>query len=260
MNDSRRPPLHADTHPGDGPPVLLVHGFLSSRAHWLPNLDALRTVCTPVVVELYGHGRSPVAAEPTPAAYVEEFERLRREHGVERWSVVGQSLGGALCLGYTLARPERVERVVITNSASAFATDEWVEQMLSDAERQASRIEAAGRRFLDTHPMHPSRGRRTPDRVRDELIADYDLHEPAGIAALVRHTAPTSSVRAHASAIDVPVLLTVGVGEKSFEPSRRFATETIPDLTVVELAAGHNVNLHDVEGWNTAVCEFLASP
>jgi 2-succinyl-6-hydroxy-2,4-cyclohexadiene-1-carboxylate synthase len=252
-----RRPLHSDTHPGDGPPVLFVHGFLSSRAHWLPNLDALRTVCTPVVVELYGHGRSPVADEPTPAAYVEEFDRLRAAHGVDSWAVVGQSLGGALCLHYALALPERVERVVITNSASAFATDGWVEQMLSDAESQAAAIESAGRRFLDEHPMHPLRGRRTPEHVRAELVADYSLHRPEGIAALVRHTAPTSSVRARAAAIEVPVLLTVGAREESFEPARRFATATIPDLTVVELAAGHNVNLHDVDGWNAAVCAFL---
>jgi len=31
---------------GKGPYVLLVHGFLSSRAQWLPNLDALSTVGT----------------------------------------------------------------------------------------------------------------------------------------------------------------------------------------------------------------------
>lgn len=237
--------------------MLFVHGFLSSRAHWAPNLEALRTVCTPVVVELYGHGRSPVATEPTPAAYVEEFDRLRTEHGVERWAVVGQSLGGALCLHYALARPERVDRAVITNSASAFAGRRWVEQMLADADRDADAIQAAGRAFLDEHPMHPRRGRRTPEDVKAALVADYDLHQPDGIAALVRHTAPASSVRDRAHTVAVPVLLTVGVAEESFAGARRFATAAIPDLTVVELAAGHNVNLHDVDGWNAAVCRFL---
>ena len=52
-----------EVHPGEGPYALFVHGFLSSRAQWLPNLNQLSTVCRPVVVELFGHGRSTSPAE-----------------------------------------------------------------------------------------------------------------------------------------------------------------------------------------------------
>ena len=47
---------YREAHPGSGPFLLLVHGFLCSRAQWTPNLEALGAVCRPVVVELYGHG------------------------------------------------------------------------------------------------------------------------------------------------------------------------------------------------------------
>ena len=49
---------------GTGPYLLLVHGFLSSRAQWRPNLEGLRRFCRPVVVELWGHGRSPTPDDP----------------------------------------------------------------------------------------------------------------------------------------------------------------------------------------------------
>ena len=35
------PRLHVDVHDGNGPYLLLVHGMLSSRVQWMPNLDAL---------------------------------------------------------------------------------------------------------------------------------------------------------------------------------------------------------------------------
>ena len=42
---------------GQGPYMLMVHGFLSSRAQWRINLPALGAFCRPVLLELLGHGR-----------------------------------------------------------------------------------------------------------------------------------------------------------------------------------------------------------
>src|SRR5262249_40198186 len=96
MSAEEDPRVHFDVHAGDGPYALVVNGALSSRSQWLSNFEALRAVCRPVVVELYGHGRSPSPEEPfaySPAGYVEEFERLRRKLGIERWLLCGYSLG-----------------------------------------------------------------------------------------------------------------------------------------------------------------------
>jgi len=68
--------LAFEVHPGRGPHLLLVHGLLSSRAQWNANLEALSGCSRPVVVELFGHGRSPSpedAAYYSPANYVSEF-------------------------------------------------------------------------------------------------------------------------------------------------------------------------------------------
>src|SRR5689334_16889576 len=102
--------LHHDVHDGTGEHLLLVHGFLSSRSHWLPNLEALSEVCRPVTVELWGHGRSPSPTDPAaydPSAYPAAFGRVREEIGCERWFVCGQSLGAAFTLRYALDRPDR---------------------------------------------------------------------------------------------------------------------------------------------------------
>jgi len=118
----KRARLHFDLHPGAGPAVMLLHGFLSSRAQWRANLPGLGKFCRPVTVELWGHGRSPTpddTRQMEPLAYVEQFEAIRRELGIDRWYVVGQSFGAGLTLLYSLQHPQVVFGQAFCNSNSA---------------------------------------------------------------------------------------------------------------------------------------------
>jgi pimeloyl-ACP methyl ester carboxylesterase len=252
--------LHVEVHGTGGPFVLLVHGILASRAQWLHNLDAISAVGRPVVVELLGHGRSPApddAAAYAPAAYVAEFEHVRKAVGADRWVVCGQSLGAALTLRYALDHPDRVAAQVFTNSNSALAEPGWVERMRPGLDSIADRLETEGRSALAELPMHPGRGRRLPAAVRDALTADAERHDPAGVALAFRHTVPLSPVRSRVATNQVPALLVVGRHERGFAPAHRYAAAVMPQLTVVEADAGHAVNAEDAPAFNAAVVAFL---
>ena len=209
-----------------GPYFLLVHGFLSSA--WMLNIEALSAFSRLVVVELFGHGRSPAlddASLYTPSHYVVEFERIRVALGAERWLVAGQSLGAALTLRYALDHPERLLAHVFTNSNSALAEDGWADRVRPSLEAQARRLEAAGRRTLDEHPLNPARSRRLPQDVHAAFVADGALLDPAGVARAGLFTVPESSVRARVPGNRVPSLLVVGEREERFAPHRRFAAK-----------------------------------
>jgi pimeloyl-ACP methyl ester carboxylesterase len=97
--------LYYEVHPGTGPYLLLVHGFLSSRAQWRPNLATLARVSRPVVVELWGRSHSPSPDDPAlyaPDMYMQLFDQLRQRLGAEHWLLCGQSFGAALTLRYAL--------------------------------------------------------------------------------------------------------------------------------------------------------------
>ena len=133
---------------GQGPYALMLHGFLSSRAQWLPNLEALSTVCRPVVVELFGHGRSPAPDDPyeyAPERYVEAFERIREALGVADWFVIGQSLGAGLTLRYVLAHPDRVLAHLVTNSSTAFSSMDWVREIRPGTDKLIALAKREGR-------------------------------------------------------------------------------------------------------------------
>ena len=240
--------------------MLLVHGFLSSRAHWQLNLEALSAFCRPVVIELLGHGRSPspeIPAPYAPDAYVAEFELIRESLGVDRWLICGQSLGAALTLHYSLDHPDRVIAQVFTNSNSALADRNWAARVMPIMEAQAQQIENEGRAALDKHPFAPTRSRRLPPAAKEALVADYQLHNPLGIAATARHTIPYSSVRDRVAETKVPTLLVAGDREEGFRDQAAFAKQTIPGISVAHLSTGHAVNIEDATGFNAAVTAFV---
>ena len=247
-----------EVHPGDGPFLLLVHGFLCGRAQWKPNLDALRAVCRPVVVELYGHGRSPSPEDGrvyAPESYVAALDAIRAEIGAASWFVCGASLGAALTIRYALTYPRRVRGHIFTNSMAAFGLGRRPEE----SARSAERIRIGGMEQVERIPVHPKRARRLPRELHDALLEDARLLDPKGIANTVRYTTPAASVRHDLAANRVPAILACGRFERRFQPHREFVVANMPQLTVVDMDAGHAVNMQATEQFNRAVIDFLSS-
>lgn len=246
---------HYEIHDGAGPPLLLVHGFLSSRAQWRLNLEALQAVCRPVVLELWGHGRSPAPDDPAlyrVSAYIAAFEEIRRRLGAERWFVCGQSFGAGLTMRYALEHSGRVPGQVVTNSVSAFSNMDQTGRI-----DRALAVEKGGRAALEAWPIHPRKARRLPEAVRDALWADADLLDPASVALSMRHTAPGLAIVDDMPSFTVTTLLVNGLREAAFQPLRKRAETEIPDCRVVDLDGGHSVNIDAAEGFNEAVCAFI---
>ncbi len=252
--------LACEVYEGCGPFLLLVHGALSSRAQWHSNLAALRRVARPVVIELWGHGRSPAPEDPAlydPAGYVRAFEEIRVALGVERWFVCGQSLGAALTLRYALDHPNRFIAHVFTNSVSALGDTDWVTRTRASAAALADAIEQDGQAVIERLPIHPVRATRIPPAAHRALLEDATLLNPSGVARTFRYTVPDSSVRERAAENRVPALLVCGERETRFQAHREFAERTMPYLEVVGVDAGHAVNLEAAEAFTVAACAFL---
>jgi pimeloyl-ACP methyl ester carboxylesterase len=99
---------------GDGPPLLLLHGFGISFNIWTDLAPRLRDHFKLVTVELPGIGLSPLPppAQPYLAAAVDALDSLRDFLSIPRWSVIGYSSGSRVAEAYLQSLAERVERVV----------------------------------------------------------------------------------------------------------------------------------------------------
>jgi 2-succinyl-6-hydroxy-2,4-cyclohexadiene-1-carboxylate synthase len=251
--------LPFEVHRGNGPPLLLVHGFLSSPAQWLDNLAALGEHCTPVTVRLWGHAGAPHPddAAYTPDAYVDAFEAIRRELGAERWWLLGYSLGAGLTIRYALTHPDRVIGHAFTNSTSALADAGQRRRWQAEAAAAAERIVSGGPSAMARIPVHPRHARRLPAHLHQALCADADRHDPAGIAATLLYTNPDVSVRERVGENVRPALLICGSREKRFLPLRDHAAAHMPHLTIREVDGGHGMNMEVPAAFNAAVIDFL---
>ena len=250
--------VHSDA---PGPYLLLVHGLLSSRAQWRANLAGLQAFCRPVVVELWGHGRSPTpenADAYSVRSYIYIFEKIRQSLGVERWLICGQSFGAGLTVQYALAHPDRIFKQIFTNSISALSP---LNAMGNDEQRviRAAALERGGATAIEALPFHPRLAQRFAPDIQQEMIDDAARISPTGIANAMRFTSPELSVIDRFADINVPTLLINGVWEKAFQPLRNRAVELLPSLQVVDVEGGHSVNVEAPALFNEAVDQFVRS-
>ncbi len=101
------------------PTLLFVHGFLSSSATWKRVLAPIAAGHAAIAVDLPGAGFSD---RPWPYDYSVGGEagallRFLDVRGIRRAVLVGNSLGGAVCLVVAAARPDRVSALVLVDSA-----------------------------------------------------------------------------------------------------------------------------------------------
>ncbi len=244
---------------GAGPYMFLVHGMLTSRRNWDPNLDALRRRVRPVVFDLWGHGEAPTPADP--AAFevghlVAQLDAAREELGADRIVVCGQSLGGALALRYGLAFPERVAAVIVTNSVSGLAPPGHLGSPEERA-RRAQAIERGGLDAIRALPFHPSRARRIAEPVRAAMAELADRVDPVAVARITAVTSAELSAFPDFDRIGFPLLLANGVLERAFQPLCELAVERIASCRVADIDAGHAVNVENPSAFDAAVDGFL---
>lgn len=239
--------------------MLMVHGFLSSRAQWRANLPALTKVCRPVLIELLGHGRSPTPDDPASYAvdkYIAGFEAIRSSLGLDKWMVCGQSFGAGLATQYALTHPDRTFGLIITNSISALSAKGDPEREAAQQERSRT-IKEGGKAALQALRIHPSHAKRFPESIKAELVADADMLAPEGILRSIALTSPNLSIAHRLAEVRVPTLLVNGLWEKRFQPMRERVAAEIPDVQVVDLPGGHSINIEAAEGFDAAVTAFI---
>lgn len=234
------------------PVVAMLHGMLSSNRQWAPNLDALSRHFRLVLIETWGHGRSPTPSQDDAyrvEGLIAAIDDVRRAVGADTWSLIGYSHGGALALQYALRAPERTDGVVFTNSRASMGTG-----TRQEAERNAEAILRPG--AIADLPFHPKNATRLPAALHEALVDAADSVSVQAVSGLMRH-AWQLSVRSRLGELAVPVTLVNGRFERAFQPAAAEIRRTAPDIRVVDVDAGHAVNMQAVQDFNEIAVEAL---
>lgn len=259
---------------GQGPPLLLIHGFGASARIWAGAMRALADRRTLYALDMPGCGETPPrVASPTLPALAAEVLAFANALDIEHFELAGHALGAAVAATAAARRPDRVRRLVtVSLGARAFAP-ELVTLSLSRASfdltlglarpfltlwQPVSRMMMLSPPFAATMSAMMLYGQPASAELWQDYLADYAGTDPR--AYLTSLTAVGDSALHDAlRSITAPTLCVAGREDRV----TRLAEATVAQgmiarskLVVLE-GCGHMPMVEQPEAFHRAVGEFL---
>jgi 3-oxoadipate enol-lactonase len=242
---------------GSGPVVVLLHAGVADLRMWDVQVDVLAPTLTVLRCDLPGYGGTPVRAG-ADGCDAEDVLALLGELGVERFALVGASYGGYVALQVASAVPDRVERLVLLDTAADLVEPD---QSLREVWRQEQSLVEKGDLDGATDLM-----------VRVWLGPDADDHHRALLRDMQRRAFDVQvaagdddddtdrELPVDLAKITARVTVVVGSLDLSFfRETARVLAEGLPHADLVELPwAGHLPSLERPEETARLVATALA--
>lgn len=249
--------LYYEVHgpkPGTAPAIVFAHGMGGNHLSWWQQVPHFATRYACVTFDHRGFGQSVEGENGRGGtAFVDDLQLLLDHLGIERATLVAQSMGGWTCLGFALRHPSRVERLVMCDTHGGLAADDIAQAWM-----------AARPALADLPPgVHPAAGARM-FREQPELHFLYaqinDLNpvrSPSDLLALL--AAAGSPKPEEVASLDVPVLFIAGEEDIVIPPRvcdlaagyfRNARVEHVPQ-------AGHSVYFERPQVFNEIVERFV---
>jgi 3-oxoadipate enol-lactonase len=237
--------------PADAPVVVLSNSLGTTLEMWEPQMPALVEQFAVLRYDHPGHGTS---RESPNATSVEALARgvleILDERGLERVSLCGLSLGGAVGMHLALDAPERIDRLVLACTAARFGTAQtWDERIALVREGGMEAIADAvlprwfTPAFADVQRFRAMLVALPPETyVRYcEILREFDLSGALG-------------------SIGSPTLAIAGAEDPTSPPEQveSLAAEIAGARVVVIDRAAHLANVERPDEFNDALLEHLA--
>ena len=240
----------------DAPVVVLSNSLGTNLSMWEPQMTALTARFRVLRYDTRGHG----ASITRPGDYGIEtlggdVLRILDALSIARVSFCGISMGGATGMWLALHAPERIDRLVLADTATRFGTPERWNARIDAVTRGGMAAIVDG--VLEIWFTADFRGRAPAavGRVRDMLLASPVEGYLAACRA-VRGIDLTADV----GRITQPTLVIAGTHDTSTSPAQgRAIAEQIRGARFVELAAAHISNVEAADRFNAELLGFLTS-
>jgi pimeloyl-ACP methyl ester carboxylesterase len=232
---------------GEGDPVVLVHGFASTKEinwafpGWITTLR--RAGRRAVALDNRGHGQSTKLYRPedyTIAAMASDVVALIDHLGFERADFIGYSMGARICAYLAVHEPEQVRAAVLAGVGLSLVGGRALGETIAaalEAPSLAAVTDATGRTF-----------RTFAEQTRSDLRA---------LAACIRGSGERLS-RADAAAIRVPILIAAGTADDVAGPARPLA-EIIPGAQLLDIPGRDHMRAVGDRAFKDGTLAFLAA-
>ena len=235
---------------GEGaPPLILVHGAAGGAHVWVEQLGPLSRKRRVVALDLPGHGcAGPAPSDPTVELYADTVLGLASELKMDRFAVLGHSMGGAVAQQVALAGGERVSALVLAATGARLPVSEAVFSIIDED------FDSFGS-FLAKYAFSRRTDPETVARWTQPPLLAAQTAARADFVACARFDS-----RERLESIRVPTLVLWGEDDKMVgRKGAQSLANGIPGGVFKEMGSvGHFLFVEDPESFNREVDEFLS--
>ena len=243
---------------GDGPVIVLVHGFGLDMRMWDRQVAQLAARFQVVRYDCRGFGSSGPMDYPVPYTHAGDLLAVLDHLSIADAVVAGLSFGGRVALQCALAAPARIRGLMLLDAVLDGVA--WDENSAAALDEVARQVEAggvaAGRAAWLAHPLFDA-ARKRPELAAEltDMVADYpgqhwlglDSHEPVQPPAIDVLEEVAMPALVLVGELDVPCF-----GAMSAVLARRIP---LAQYTVVA-GAGHMINMEAPAVVNDLMIQF----
>ena len=243
---------------GQGHPLVFIHGGLLSSGEWNEQFAPFAERYQAIRYDVRGFGES--ASRTLPYSNTEDLYHLLRFLKVEKTSLVGGSMGGAIAIDFALEHPELVDALVLVGPAlggwqysPAFGQRGYQILLATVAEGPEKGADLwLGVPYIIPAPENPA----ARQQFRTLFIEDF--HGFLSPWYLARPLNPPALQRL--SELHVPTLIIMGELEDSenLAVADTLATKISGAQKITVPQAGHLVNMEKPAEFNRIVLDFLS--
>jgi 2-hydroxy-6-oxonona-2,4-dienedioate hydrolase len=242
---------------GSGPTLVLVHGYLGGSSQWDGQLTSLCKHFEVVTLDLAGYGLANHLTAPTDLADHARNVLATLDHmSIERFHLLGHSMGGMVVQEITKQAPHRVNKLVLFATGPLGLIPGRFETMARSRERLAEDgLHATARRISATWLL---------DREASPAFEGL-----AGLATQASEQAASAGLSAmeawdgrdHLDKIEQTTLVIWGEGDRTYGWSQiEMLWRRIPNTSLAVLpACAHALHLERGALFCTLLIEFLAN-
>lgn len=172
------------------PRIVFLHGFLGSGSDWLPIARQLEKEYCCLLVDLPGHGDTPISAQGNSNLFfIETIDALAAE--LRRTAsppclLVGYSMGGRVALALLMRHPDFFEKAIIVSASPGLRTEEERIARKAGDEGIARKIEKNFEEFIQAWYDQPLFATLKSHPLFLEVERERKINNPGNLAAALR--------------------------------------------------------------------------
>ena len=235
---------------GEGFPIIFAHGVGGNHAIWHKQISVFSQSYQVITFDHRGFGNSSDPRTLGRSAFISDLKALIDYLQFEKVALVGQSMGGGTCVGFTCTYPEKVSVLVIADSLHGIKEPEVVKRIMDKARNETKTLDqierVLGKQFRKEDPSA---------EILYRQISSFNMTDQRNLAGEYEKICTPEEL----DKTNVPVLLIAGSEDILFPiEAIREVKKLLNNAYIVEIQdSGHSAFFERPTEFNDSVLSML---